>query len=330
MRLIIPMAGEGKRLRPHTFTVPKPLFPLLGKPVLQWLIEEVQGAMPEPIEEMVFIIRALPEGAKQFLELLAQRYGAKAVFCTQAEPLGTAHAIYQAKPHLHGPCIILFADTIFKASISIPPAADGALWVKVVEDPRSYGVVQLSPEGWIEKLVEKPEVPPSNLAIIGVYMLREAEKLVPAIEYLFEHRITSKGEYQLTDALQILCSQGLKLAALPVEEWLDCGSKALVLQAQARLLELGLGSIPKLPSTVQIVPPVYISPEAHISESVIGPYVGVEAGARIHRSVLSQALCRKDAYIENVVLHDAIIGEAAVCKGHPLRLDLGDYSKYGA
>ena len=330
MRLIIPMAGEGKRLRPHTFTVPKPLFPLLGKPVLQWLIEEVQAAMPEPIEEMVFIIRGLAEGPRRFLEQLAEGYGARAVFCVQEEPLGTAHAIYQAKEHLKGPCIILFADTIFKASISIPSAADGALWVKVVEDPRSYGVVQLSPEGWIEKLVEKPEVPPSNLAIIGVYMLRQAERLLPAIEYLFEHKITSKGEYQLTDALQILCAEGAKLAALPVEEWLDCGSKALVLQAQARLLELGLGSIPKISPTVQIVPPVYISPEAHISESVIGPYVGVEAGVRIHRSVISQALCRKDAQIENVVLHDAIIGEAAVCRGHPLRLDLSDHSKYGA
>jgi len=330
MRLIIPMAGEGKRLRPHTFTVPKPLFPLLGKPVLQWLIEEVQAAMPEPIEEMVFVVRALPEGARRFLELLAQRYGGRAVFCTQEEPLGTAHAVYQAKDHLEGPCIILFADTIFKASISIPAAADGALWVKVVEDPRQYGVVQLSPEGWIEKLIEKPESPPSNLAIIGVYMLREAERLLPAIEYLFAQRITSKGEYQLTDALQVLCAQGTKLAALPVEEWLDCGSKALVLQAQVRLLELGLGTPPPQLFSVQVVPPVYISPEAHITESVIGPYVGVEAGARIHRSIISQALCRKDAYIENVILHEAIVGEAAICKGQPLRLDLGDYSKYGA
>ncbi len=330
MRLIIPMAGEGKRLRPHTFTVPKPLFPLLDKPVLQWLIEEVQAAMPEPIEEMVFIVRGLAEGPKRFLEQMAKKYQARAVFCTQEEPLGTAHAIYQARDHLHGPCIILFADTIFRASISIPSEADGALWVKVVEDPRSYGVVQLSTEGWIEKLVEKPEVPPSNLAIIGVYMLRQAERLLPAIAYLFEHRITSKGEYQLTDALQILCGEGLKLAALPVEEWLDCGSKALVLQAQARLLELGLGSIPKLPPTVQVIPPVYISPEAHISESIIGPYVGVEAGVRIHRSVISQALCRKEAHIENVVLHDAIIGEAAVCRSYPLRIDLGDYSKYEA
>ncbi len=330
MRLIIPMAGEGKRLRPHTLTVPKPLFPLLGKPVLQWLIEEVQLALPDSVEKMVFIVRALAEGPRRFLEKLAASYRAEPVFCEQAQPLGTAHAIYQAKAYLEGPCVILFADTIFRANIQIPEAADGALWVKVVEDPRSYGVVQLSPAGWIERLVEKPEVPPSNLAIIGVYMLRQAERLMPAIEHLFEHGITSKGEYQLTDALQRVCEGGLRLAALPVEEWLDCGSKALVLKAQERLLELGLAMPPRPLPNVQFIPPVYIAPEAQISESVIGPYVGVEQGAYIHRSIISQALCRQGAHIENVVLSDAIIGEAAVCKGQPLRLDLGDYCRYGA
>ncbi len=274
--------------------------------------------MPEPIEEMVFVVRALPEGARRFLELLAQRYGGRAVFCTQEEPLGTAHAVYQAKDHLEGPCIILFADTIFKASISIPAAADGALWVKVVEDPRQYGVVQLSPEGWIEKLIEKPESPPSNLAIIGVYMLREAERLLPAIEYLFAQRITSKGEYQLTDALQVLCAQGTKLAALPVEEWLDCGSKALVLQAQARLLELGVGH-PTPPSFFRAGGTACL----HFPRS---PYYGkrdravCRGGSRQPASTGASSAkpsAEKDAYIENVILHEAIVGEAAICKGQP-------------
>lgn len=325
------MAGEGKRLRPHTFTTPKPLFPLLGKPVLQWLIEEVHTALPEPVEAMVFIVRDLSEGPRRFLRQLAARWGAEAIFCEQAEPLGTAHAIYQARSYLSGPCVILFADTIFRAAVKLPTSADGALWVKPVEDPRSYGVVRLSPEGWITELIEKPEIPPSNLAIIGVYLLRQAEVLIPAIEHLFSHQITSKGEYQLTDALQLLCQEGLRLAALPVEEWLDCGSKALILKAQERLLELGLGkaSLSDLPSVV-VIPPVYLSPEAIVSESVIGPYVSIEAGARVHRAVLSHALCRENAIIENVVLSDAVLGAHAVCKGSPLRLDLGDYSRYGA
>ncbi len=331
MRLIIPMAGEGKRLRPHTLTTPKPLFPLLGKPVLQWLIEEVHAALPEPVEAMVFIVRELPEGSRRFLTQLAARWGAQAVFCEQAEPLGTAHALYQAQAYLSGPCVILFADTIFRASVKLPAMADGALWVKPVEDPRSYGVVHLSPEGWITELIEKPEIPPSNLAIIGVYMLRQAEVLIPAIEYLFDKQITSKGEYQLTDALQLLCQQGLRFAALPVDEWLDCGSKPLVLKAQARLLELGLAAAPaSVPPSVVVIPPVYVSPEAMVSESVIGPYVSVEAGARVHRAVLSHTLCRENALVENVVLSDAVLGAHAACKGIPLRLDLGDHSRYGA
>ncbi|MCS6896132.1 MAG: sugar phosphate nucleotidyltransferase [Bacteroidia bacterium] len=331
MRLIIPMAGEGKRLRPHTFTLPKPLFPLLGKPVLQWLIEEVQRALPGAVERMAFIVRDLKAEHRHFLEDLAENFGAAAHFCEQVEPLGTAHAIYQAREHLAGPCVILFADTIFRASIHVPADADGALWVKRVEDPRSYGVVELSSEGFIQRLIEKPEMPPSDLAIIGIYYLREAERLLPAIEYLFHHGIQSKGEYQLTDALQWLCSQGVKLRALPVEEWLDCGSKSLILQAQARLLDLRDGALPPTPpfKNVHIIPPCHIDEEAEISDAILGPYVVVERRAKIHRSIISRSLCRADSHIEESILHDAMIGVHAYCKRGVGSIDLGDYSRYG-
>lgn len=330
MRLIIPMAGEGKRLRPHTFTTPKPLFPLLGKPVLAWLIEEVHRALPEAVEEMVFVVRDLKEETRHFLRQLAAQWGAEAHFCEQQEPLGTAHALYQARHHLKGPCVILFADTIFRASIQVPDDAEGALWVHRVEDPRSYGVVELSPEGFITRLIEKPEVPPSDLAIIGVYFLRQAEKLLPAIERLFEEGIRSKGEYQLTDALQWLCEQGVRLRALPVEEWLDCGSKGLILQAQARLLDWGgvQSSVPVL-TGVMVIPPVYVAEGAIVSESVIGPYTVVEAGARVYRSVLSHSLCRTGAVVEYSTLRDSLIGAHAECRHAVGTVDLGDYSRYG-
>lgn len=324
------MAGEGKRLRPHTFTTLKPLFPVLGKPVLQWLIEEVQRALPQAVELMVFIVRELREQQRQFLQELARRWGAQAVFCEQEQPLGTAHALYQAKDFLEGPCVILFADTIFKGSMQVPSTAEGALWVKRVEDPRSYGVVELSAEGFITRMVEKPEVPPSDLAIIGIYFLRSAERLVPAIEHLFQHDIRSKGEYQLTDALQHLINQGVRLKALPVEEWLDCGSRKLILEAQQRLLDLLGSSHPKsVPSDVCIIPPVYIAEGAQISESVIGPYVVVENGARIRRSILSHTLCRENASVENSVLSHALIGAHAYCQSALGSIDLGDYSRYG-
>lgn len=329
MRLIIPMAGEGKRLRPHPFTLPKPLFPILGKPVLQWLIEEVQRALSASVERMVFIVRDLRAEHQRFLEDLAGQWGAEAHFCEQTDPLGTAHAIYQARAHLAGPAVVLFADTIFKATIQVPPDADGAIWVKRVEDPRSYGVVELSQEGYITRLIEKPEIPPSDLAIIGIYYFREAERLLPAIEYLFHHDIRSKGEYQLTDALQWLCDQGMKLRALPVEEWLDCGSRLLILRAQARLLELGegKGSMPP-PPTVQVIPPSYIDEGAEIAESVIGPYAVIEKGARVYRSILSYTLCRTGAEVRESVLREAIIGAHAYCRGAVGTLDLGDYSRH--
>ncbi|MCS7188361.1 MAG: sugar phosphate nucleotidyltransferase [Bacteroidia bacterium] len=332
MRIIIPMAGEGKRLRPHTFTTPKPLFPILGKPVLQWLLEEVRAALSSPVEKMVFIVRDLKEEVKGFLKTLSNQWGAEAYFCEQAEPLGTAHAIYQAKEHLAGPCTILFADTIFKASIQVPEEADGALWVKRVDKPQSYGVVELSPEGYISRLIEKPEIPLSDLAIIGVYFLREAQHLIPAIEYLFEKGVRSKGEYQLTDALQRLCDQGLRLRALPVEEWLDCGSRSLILRAQARLMDLGLAppsESPEIGKNVQIIPPVFIAKDAQVSESVLGPYVVVEKGARIRRSIISHSLCRQGAVIENSVLSEALIGVEAHCHNALGSVDLGDYSRYG-
>ncbi|MEN3041375.1 MAG: sugar phosphate nucleotidyltransferase [Bacteroidia bacterium] len=331
MRLIIPMAGEGKRLRPHTLTVPKPLFPLLGKPVLQWLIEEIQRALPGTVERMVFIVRDLRVDHQRFLEHLAESFGAAAYFCEQTQPLGTAHAIYQAREHLAGGCVILFADTIFKASIHVPQDADGALWVKRVEDPRSYGVVELSPEGFIHRLIEKPETPPSDLAIIGIYYLRQAERLLPAIEYLFQHNIQSKGEYQLTDALQWLCDQGVRLRALPVQEWLDCGSKSLILQAQTRLLELGEGqhSSQTALKNVHVIPPCHIADDAEVSDSILGPYVVVEKGAKVRRSIITRTLCRTHSQIEESILHDTIIGAYAYCKGALGALDLGDYSRYG-
>lgn len=321
------MAGEGKRLRPHTFTLPKPLFPVLGKPVLQWLIEEVFRALPEPIESMVFIVRDLKEEHGNFLRTLAQQWQAAVYFVEQPEPLGTAHAVYQAKEFLTGPCVILFADTIFRASIRVPEEVDGVLWVKRVEDPRSYGVVELSPEGYIQRLIEKPEVPTSDLAIIGIYFLRQAERLLPAIEYLFRHEIRSKGEYQLTDALQRLCEEGLRLRALPVEEWLDCGSRALILQAQARLLDLGEGKESgPVPEHVRVIPPCFIGEGADVSESVIGPYTVIESGAKVSRSILSYTLCRSGARVEESILHKALIGAHAYCRRAIGTLDLGDYS----
>ncbi|MEN2992032.1 MAG: sugar phosphate nucleotidyltransferase [Bacteroidia bacterium] len=329
MRLIIPMAGEGKRLRPHTFTTPKPLFPLLGKPVVEWLVEEVGRALAQPIEAMVFIVRELSADHRAFLERLAQRWGSQAIFCTQSVPLGTAHALYQARDYLQGPCVILFADTIFTSSATIRPEADGALWVKEVSDPRSYGVVELSPDGYIRRLVEKPPDPPSNLAIIGVYFLRQAEWLLPAIEYLFERDIRVRGEYQLTDALQWLCETGRRLQALPVEEWLDCGSRLLILQAQARLLERGAASLPSPPPSAHILPPVWIAPNAEVEASVIGPYVAIEAGARVYRSILSHTLCRTGAVVEASVLHNSLIGAHAYCRQAVGEIDLGDYSRYG-
>ncbi|MDC1486656.1 nucleotidyltransferase family protein, partial [Flavobacteriales bacterium] len=225
MNIIVPMAGRGSRLRPHTLTVPKPLLPVGGKPIVERLVEDIVAMSAEPVEEIAFVIGDFGAETEAQLLAMAERLGAKGHICHQEEPLGTAHAILCGKACLKGPVVVAFADTLFRADFTINPDADGVLFVKQVDDPSAFGVVVTDAQGAIEDYVEKPSEFVSDLAMIGIYAFKDGERLQTELQKLIDHNIIKGGEYQLPDALRNMTQSGLKFEPGRVTEWMDCGNK---------------------------------------------------------------------------------------------------------
>ena len=320
MKVIIPLAGFGTRLRPHTFTKPKPLINVAGKPVLGHILDSLQGMDPE---EIIFIVGYLGEQIEQYV---SAQNDFPARYIEQKELKGQAHAIYLARQHLTGPALIVFVDTIFEADMTaLPEDCDGVLYVKEVEDPRRFGIVIMEGE-YIARLVEKPADPVSNLATIGVYYLRQSEKLCEAIEELMRRDIKTKGEYFLADALQLMIDKGAKFRVATVDVWEDCGKPEAVLQTNRYLLDKTGGHVAAVGDSI-VVPPVYIADSARITQSVIGPYVTVADGAVIHRSIIKDSIIGQDAHIEEVLLSGSLIGDNARVRGSYDQLNVGDSSQ---
>ena len=237
MKIIIPMAGIGSRLRPHTLTIPKPLTKLAGKPIVQHLVEDIVGVLKQSIDEICFIIGpTFPKDTEERLLNIAKSLNTKGIVVIQKEALGTAHAIYQAKKSLDGPCVVAFADTLFKANFTLNPEADGAVWVKKVADPSAYGVIKTK-DGIITDFVEKPTEFVSDLAIIGIYYFKKGEDLEKEIKYLLDNDIKDKGEYQLTNALENLKLKGAKFVPGEVNDWMDCGNKEITIKTNTSVLQ---------------------------------------------------------------------------------------------
>ncbi|MEQ9307502.1 MAG: nucleotidyltransferase family protein, partial [Marinoscillum sp.] len=236
MNLVIPMAGKGKRLRPHTLTTPKPLIPIAGKPIVQRLVEDIAAVTTDKIEEIGFVIGEFEDQVIEDLHRIAQSVGAKAHIFKQEEALGTAHAVHCARGVLKGNVTVAFSDTLFKANFMLNTQEDGIIWVKRVEDPSAYGVVNLDIEGVITEFVEKPENPVSDLAIIGIYYFKDGEKLKSQLDHIIDQNITAGGEYQLTTALENLKEQGTRFTTGTVDEWLDCGNKKVTVESNSRYL----------------------------------------------------------------------------------------------
>ena len=236
--MIIPMAGRGSRLRPHTLTIPKPLIPIAGKPMVQRLVEDLNDGCTTKIEEVAFVIGNFGEKVERDLINIAASIGAKGSIYYQDEPLGVGHAILCAKDSMEGPCIVAFSDTLFKADFHFDENADGVIWVQKVADPTSFGVVKLDENGIITEFVEKSPVFVSDLAIVGVYYFKNGEKLRDELQFLIDHDIKDKGEYQLTSALENMKNKGLQFKVGAIEEWLDCGNKDAVVYTNKRMLEL--------------------------------------------------------------------------------------------
>lgn len=330
MNLIIPMAGKGKRLRPHTLVTPKPLIPVGGKPIVQRLVEDISKLVDDPIDEIGFIIGDFGAEVEQQLLDIASSLGATGKIYYQDEALGTAHAVYCAEQSLNGPVIVAFADTLFKADFKISAETEGMIWVKQIEDPSQFGVVKLNADGNITDFVEKPKDFVSDLAIIGIYFFKDGEHLRKELKYLIDNNVVKGGEYQLTDALENMKTQGVKFIPGTVDHWMDCGNKNATVDTNSTILRFEAAeNVIASDATVSnctIVPPVMILSGANVQHSVIGPNVTVGEGASIEKSIISNSIVREHSSLTSVVADHSMIGMHASVKGTVNDLSLGDYS----
>ena len=328
MNLIIPMAGIGKRMRPHTLTVPKPLVPVAGKPIVHWLIEDIAKVCGEEIEEIGFIIGEIDEEAKLNLHKIAEQVGAKAKLFRQEEALGTAHAIMCAEECLKGDVIVAFADTLFKAEFDLDKSADGVVWVHNVEDPSAFGVVTLDNAGHITQFVEKPKEFVSNHAIIGIYYFKDGETLRSELNYLLENKIMEKGEYQLTNALENMRAKGKKFAVGEVIEWWDCGNKDATVYTNQRVLQTKADRFKteanKYPSST-IIDPCYIGDNVTINNSKIGPNVSIGSNTHIENSSIENSIIQTKSVIKNITFRNIMVGNEVTLDGTSQELSIGDY-----
>ncbi len=332
MKIIVPMAGVGKRMRPHTLTVPKPMLPIAGKPIVQRLVEDLSGMCEEHIDEVAFVIGDFPQNVEQTLTQVADKLGAKCSIYKQEEALGTAHAILCAKPSLEGNLIVAFADTLFRADFTIDSTKDGIIWVQKVEDPSSFGVVRLNDNNVITDFVEKPEDEYiSDLAIIGIYYIKEGATLRDELQYLIDNDIKDKGEYQLTNALENMKNKGKQLMPGQVSEWLDCGKKDTTVFANKRVLEhikdqkLVADSV--VTENAKIIPPCYIDEGVTIKNAVVGPHVSIGEHTSIQGSVISNSIIQTHTTIQHKVIDHSMIGNHTTIIGKQEDLSIGDYTE---
>jgi len=326
------MAGKGTRLRPHTLTVPKPLIPVAGKPIIQQLVESLALAYGGKIEEIAFIVGDFGAEVERELIRIAEVLGAAGTIYHQEKAMGVGHAIYCAQKSLSGPCMIAFADTLFKADFSFDANVDGMIWVQKVKDPTTFGVVKLNAEGVITEFVEKPATFVSDLAIVGIYYFKAGEKLKAALEYIISHGIREKNEFQLTTALEILKNEGTQFRTGTVDEWLDCGNKEAILFSNSRMLELhresGLVAASAVIENSVIIEPCYIGENAVIRNAVLGPYVSVGHNSVVENTVITNSIIQNKSQIKNALLENSMVGNVSKFIGSKDELNIGDFSNF--
>lgn len=332
MNIIIPMAGMGKRLRPHTLTTPKPLIEVAGKPIVQRLCEDIISVVGEKTEEIGFIIGDFGSQVEKELIAIAESIGAKGRIYHQEQPLGTAHAIWCARQSLKGKVTVAFADTLFDAGFSMNTNEDGIIWTHKVEDPSAFGVVRKNADGTIAGFVEKPKEYVSNEAIIGIYYFKSGENLLDELQYLIDNNVTKGGEYQLTDALQNMLDKGLKFKTNDVKEWLDCGNPLATIQTNCRVLALKDAKEQLIAKDVvcnntTIIPPVSIAEGVELNNSVVGPYVSIGKQTKVSGSVIANSIVGRQTTITDIVLSQSMIGNNVRLVSKPQHLSLGDYSE---
>lgn len=327
------MAGRGSRLRPHTLTVPKPLIPIAGKPIVHRLVEDIAKVLDEEIDEIAFIIgEDFGEQVERDLIKIANSLDAKGTIYYQDKPLGTGHAIMCAKESLQGPAVIAYADTLFKADFNLDKEADAVMWVKKVENPSAYGVVKLNQNGEIVDLVEKPGEFVSDLAVIGIYYFKDVAVLKKKLQNVLDQKLTRGGEYQINDGIEAMRKSGLKFVPGKVDEWMDCGNKNVTVETNGRMLHFLHQDGEKLISDTvkikdsEITEPCYIGENVELMNARIGPNVSVGDGTKIENSKIKNSLIQTKAEIKNANLDNAMIGNFARFDGNFTQISIGDYS----
>ncbi|WP_034260132.1 sugar nucleotidyltransferase [Altibacter lentus] len=336
MKIIVPMAGRGSRLRPHTLTVPKPLIPVAGKPIVHRLVADIVNVLEEEIEEIAFILgdpAFFGEEVVESLKQLANDLGAKASIYRQLDPKGTGHAIMCAEPSLSGPAVIAYADTLIKANFDLDKDADSVIWTKKVENPEAYGVVNLNERNEITELVEKPTQFVSDQAVIGIYYFKEVGDLKKELQHVLDNNILNGGEYQINDGIKRMMAEGKVFKTGTVDEWMDCGNKEVTVETNRRMLgflaERGevLISNKIRSQDATIIEPCFIGDEVTLKNCTVGPFASIGEGTIIEDSNVKNSIIQTYAVVKNATLDNAMIGNHATFDGKFNNVSIGDYSE---
>lgn len=331
MNIIVPMAGRGTRLRPHTLTVPKPLIPIAGQPIVQRLVQDIAKVCDQKINQIGFIIgRDFGADVEKDLKEVARSVGGEGHIFYQDDKLGTAHAILCAQDLLEGNCIVAFADTLFQADFTLDSSKDGIIWVQQVDDPAAFGVVKMDSDDVITDFVEKPDTFVSDLAIIGIYYFKDGDFLKSELQYLIDNDIKDKGEFQLTNALENMKNKGAQFVPGQVSEWLDCGNKNATVYTNKRYLEYIkdqdlVHSSAQLKNAI-VIPPVYLDENVTIENSIIGPHVSVGKGTTIKNSIIQNSIIQTNSAVNNANFKNSMVGNFVTLEGKSNDLSVGDYN----
>ena len=335
MKIIVPMAGRGSRLRPHTLTVPKPLIPVAGEPIVHRLVKDIAKVLNQPIDEVAFILgdpAFFGQDIVESLESLAKSLGAKASIYRQDQPLGTGHAIMSAKESLSGPAVVAYADTLIKADFKLDEKADAVIWTKKVANPEAYGVVNLNENEEIIELVEKPQEFLSDQAVIGIYYFKDIEVLKGKLQEVLEENLMHGGEYQINDGIKKMMAEGKIFKTGTVDEWMDCGNKNVTVETNGKMLnflksdgEKTVSDSVKLENS-EIIEPCYIGENVILKNSTIGPNVSIGDDCVVENSEIKNSLIQTNSSIKNATLDNSMIGNHAKYDGNYTQISIGDYS----
>ncbi len=327
------MAGRGSRLRPHTLTIPKPLIPIAGKPIVHRLVEDIAGVLQQDIEEVAFIIHeSFGKKVEEELIAIATKLGAKGTIYYQNEALGTGHAIMCAKDSLSGPAVIAYADTLIRADFDLDQEADSVIWVKQVDQPEAFGVVKLNTANEIVELVEKPAEFVSDLAVIGIYYFKDIAVLRNELQLVLDNNIIHGGEYQINDGIKQMMAKGMKFVPGKVAEWMDCGNKNVTVETNSRMLGFlhndgeHLVDYDVKTENSTIIPPCYIGKDVVLVNATVGPNVSLGDGCHVQNSTIKNSLIQTHSHIKNANLDNAMIGNHVIFDGNFTNISIGDYS----